>query len=238
MFTAANLDKYRGVVFLSAQGITLTRDQETALQNYMKAGGGFLGISDAARAQEESDWFTGLIGARPVGSRPTPEVVAAVTASGENPPNETKEKLTDGDDQHQVADALQPTGWVAYKLAAPVAVSSYSLTSANDFAGRDPKNWTLQGSNDGTTWTDLDTRTNQVFPERFQTRKFEFTNTTAYANYRLNITANAGEPLIQLADLELYKRRLGDPAAAGARSAGRGDRRRSTASTRPTRACR
>ncbi len=204
VFTAANLDKYRGVVYLSAQGITLSRDQETALQNYMKAGGGFLGISDAARAQEESDWFSGLIGARPVGSRPTPEVVAAVTASGENPPSETKEKLTDGDDQTKWL-TRSTTGWVAYKMAAPVAVSSYSMTSANDSPGRDPKNWALQGSNDGTTWTDLDTQTNQVFADRFQVRKFEFTNTTAYANYRLNITANSGEPLIQLADLELYK---------------------------------
>jgi len=204
VFTAANLDKYRGVVYLSAQGVTLSRDQETALQNYMKAGGGFLGISDAARAQEESDWFTGLIGARPIGSRPTPEVVASVTASGENPPSETKEKLTDGDDQTKWL-ARTPTGWVAYKLAAPVAVSSYAMTSANDSPGRDPRDWTLQGSNDGTTWTDLNTQTNQVFTDRFQTRKFEFTNTTPYSNYRLNITANSGEPLIQLADLEIYK---------------------------------
>ena len=204
VFTAANLDKYRGVVYLSATGITLNRDQETALQNYMKAGNGFLGISDAARAQEESDWFTGLIGARPVGSRPTPEVIASVTASAENPPNETKEKLTDGNENTKWL-AFNPTGWVAYKLAAPVAVSSYAMTSANDSAGRDPKNWTFQGSNDGTTWTDLNTQTNQVFADRFQTRKFEFTNTTPYTNYRLNITANSGEPLIQLADWEIYK---------------------------------
>jgi glucose/arabinose dehydrogenase/type 1 glutamine amidotransferase len=204
VFTAANLDRYRGVVYLSAAGVTLNRDQETALQNYMKAGNGFLGISDAARAQEESDWFTGLIGARPVGSRPTPEVVASVTASAENAPNETKEKLTDGNENTKWL-TFNPTGWVAYKLAAPVAVSSYSLTSANDFPGRDPKNWTFQGSNDGTTWTDLNTQTNQVFGDRFQTRKFEFTNTTPYSNYRLNITANSGEPLIQLADFEIYK---------------------------------
>jgi glucose/arabinose dehydrogenase/PKD repeat protein/type 1 glutamine amidotransferase len=204
VFTAANLDKYRGVVYLSATGVTLNRDQETALQNYMKAGNGFLGISDAARAQEESDWFTGLIGARPVGSRPTPEVIASVTASAENAPNETKEKLTDGNENTKWL-AFNPTGWVAYKLAAPVAVSSYAMTSANDSPGRDPKNWTFQGSNDGTTWTDLNTQTNQVFTDRFQTRKFEFTNTTPYSNYRLNITANSGEPLIQLADWEIYK---------------------------------
>ena len=204
VFSAASLDKYRGIVFLSAKGVTLTRDQETALQNYIKAGNGFLGISDAARAQADSKWFTGLIGTRPVGARQDPEDVASVTASGDNPPNETKENLTDNEPRTKWL-TFENTGWVAYKMAAPVAVSSYSMVSANDFPGRNPKDWTLEGSNDGTTWTVLDTQTNQSWDEPFQTRKFEFTNTTPYANYRLNITKNAGEPLIQLADLNLFK---------------------------------
>ena len=42
-----------------------------------------------------STWFTGLIGTRPVGAIPAALPVAAVTASAENPPNETKDKLTD-----------------------------------------------------------------------------------------------------------------------------------------------
>ena len=59
VFNAVNLAKYRGVVLLSAQGVEFTREQETALQNYIKAGNGFLGVSDTARAQEGSEWFTG-----------------------------------------------------------------------------------------------------------------------------------------------------------------------------------
>ena len=180
VFNAAGLEKYRGIVFLSANKVTLTRDQETALQSYIQAGNGFLGVSDAARAQEESSWFTGLIGTRPIGSRPEPEPVAQVTVSAENPPNEIGTKLIDNNSQTKWL-TFNPTGWVGYKLTTPRAVSSYSLTSANDYPGRDPKNWTLQGSNDGSTWTDVDTRTNEVFPERFQTRKFTFTNTTVYA---------------------------------------------------------
>src|ERR1044071_389800 len=93
VFNSANLAKFRGVVYLSAQGIALNQTQEAALQSYMKGGGGFLGISDAARAQENSTWFTGLIGARPAGSR----LVSEVTASGENAPNAGKDKLIDGD---------------------------------------------------------------------------------------------------------------------------------------------
>jgi glucose/arabinose dehydrogenase/type 1 glutamine amidotransferase len=202
-FTPANLANFRAVVMLSSEGVSLNQSQEMALQNYIKAGNGYLGIADAAKFQPDSEWITGLIGTRPVGSAPPSLPVQTITASAENPPNETKDKLTDGNENTKWL-ARATTGWVAYQLPAPAAVTKYSLTSANDFDGRDPKNWALQGSQDGTTWTDLDVQTDQDFPERFQRREFEITNTTAYAHYRLNITANAGEPLIQLADFGLY----------------------------------
>jgi glucose/arabinose dehydrogenase len=203
VFTADGLARYRAVVFLSATGALLSRDQEAALQAYMKAGGGFFGVADAAKAQPDSTWFTGLIGTRPVGAIPNALPVAAVTASGENPPNETKEKLIDNNSGTKWLTFAR-TGWAAFRLTTPAAVNSYALTSANDFPGRDPRDWTLQGSQDGQNWTDLDQRTGQAFGERFQTRKFDFANTTTYAHYRLNITANAGDPIIQLADLRLF----------------------------------
>ncbi len=202
-FTAANLASFRGVVFLSAEGVTLSSDQESALQNYIKAGNGYLGVADAAKFQPSSEWFTGLIGTRPVGAVPPAVPVAAFSASAENPPNETKEKLADGDD-HTKWLTFNPTGWVAYALDEPAQVTKYALTSANDFDGRDPKAWTLQGSQDGETWIDLDTRTNQDFPDRFQRREFTVDNSTAYSHYRLNITQNDGEPLTQLAEWSLY----------------------------------
>ncbi|MEU5783475.1 ThuA domain-containing protein [Micromonospora lupini] len=203
VFTQTGLSAYRSVVFLSATGAALNRDQESALQGYLKAGGGFVGIADAARAQVDSTWFTGLIGARPAGAIPVAEPVAAVTASGENPPTESKEKLTDGDANTKWL-VRTPTAWVAYQLAAPKRITGYALTSANDFVGRDPKDWTLQGSNDGQSWSDLDRRTNQTFAERFQTRRFDIATPQEFTRYRLNITANSGEPLIQLADLRLF----------------------------------
>lgn len=202
-FTPENLARFRGVVMLSAEGLTLTRAQETALQNYIKAGNGFLGVADAAKFQPDSEWVTGLIGTRPVGAMPPPLPVAAVTASGENPPNETAVKLSDNNESTKWL-AFARTAWIAYRLNAAAVVTKYSLTSANDFDGRDPVSWTLQGSQDGTTWTDIDTRTNEDFPERFQRREFEITNTTAYAHYRLNITANGGESATQLADWGLF----------------------------------
>ncbi|MEV1286098.1 ThuA domain-containing protein [Micromonospora sp. NPDC049679] len=203
VFTFNNLARYRGVVLLSAKGVTLNNDQENAFQAYIKNGGGFVGVHDAARAQADSDWFTGLIGTRPTTGLPKSEKVIEVTASAENPPNETKEKLFDGNTNTKWL-TFQPTGWVTAKLDKPVAVTRYALTSANDFTGRDPKDWKLQGSQDGQSWTSLDTQTGQSFPQRFQTKPYQFDNTQAYQYYRLDITANGGEPLIQLAELGLF----------------------------------
>jgi F5/8 type C domain/Concanavalin A-like lectin/glucanases superfamily/Calcineurin-like phosphoesterase len=128
--------------------------------------------------------------------------ITAVTDSGENPPNEVAVNLKDGDPSTKWL-TFNPTGWVAYQMANPVTVVAYMLTSANDTPGRDPSAWTLQGSNDGSNWTDLDTRTGQSFSGRFVTNSYTFTNTTAYSYYRLNITANSGDPLLQLGEWDL-----------------------------------
>ncbi|WP_189227528.1 ThuA domain-containing protein [Saccharothrix coeruleofusca] len=210
VFTARGLAGYRGVVFLSADGGELSGDQESVLQNYIRGGGGFLGVADAAKAQPDSTWFTGLIGTRPFTGDTTPEAVSAVAASAENPPNETKEKLTDGDSRTKWL-ARTPTAWVSYRLGTAAAVNRYALTSANDSPGRNPRDWTLQGSSDGTTWTDLDRQSGQVFDEPFQTRTYPVATPRPFQHYRLNITANSGEPLTQLADLRLL---AGDPTPA------------------------
>jgi hypothetical protein len=96
--------------------------------------------------------------------------------------------------------------WIAYQFAggATHVVTSYAVASANDFAERDPSAWQLQGSNDGTTWTTLDTRTAQTFAGRFQMNVYPCANQTAYPRYRLQITASNGSPDIQLAEILLF----------------------------------
>jgi len=100
-----------------------------------------------------------------------------------------------------------PTGWVQFEFLnnQAFAINSYAITSANDAAGRDPKAWTLLGSNDGTNWTTVDTRSNESFVARFQRRLFKCTNTTAYRIYRLNVTQNNGDSTMQFAELELIE---------------------------------
>lgn len=83
---------------------------------------------------------------------------------------------------------------------------SYTLRSANDFPGRDPREWTLSASHDGRTWTRLDTRSGQRFTDRFQARDFTLTgpHATAYRHYRLDITHNAGADEVQLCGVRLF----------------------------------
>ena len=98
-------------------------------------------------------------------------------ASGENAHGgEVKENLVDGSPDSKWLD-FEPTGWVELELAEPVTVVRYALTSANDAPGRDPRDWTLQGSNDGQSWTTLDQQTGQSFSDRFQTKVYDFANT-------------------------------------------------------------
>jgi F5/8 type C domain len=59
---------------------------------------------------------------------------------------------------------------------------------------RCPNSWTMQGSNDGTTFTVVDTRTGQTSWGSGEIRAFNCaTATTAYRYFRLNITANNGD---------------------------------------------
>src|SRR5688572_10290792 len=64
----ANLADYRAVVFLNAAGDVLTAAEERQLADFVSAGGGFVGIHDAARLEPGSAYFDGLIGARPAES--------------------------------------------------------------------------------------------------------------------------------------------------------------------------
>src|SRR6266508_777864 len=134
--------------------------------------------------------------------------VVKVTANGENTgAGEIATNAADGDKFTKWL-VFQPTGWLVYETSVPVVIRKYALTSANDADGRDPKNWTILGSNDGSTWTTLDTRTGEDFENRFQTKEFSFANETAYKFFKLDITLNHGENIVQLADWYLSN---GDP---------------------------
>jgi predicted alpha-1,2-mannosidase len=147
------------------------------------------------------DKASGVMGPRPSGD--VTGRVAAVRTSGENPPNEVDENLLDGSPQSKWL-TFGSSAWIEVEFAEPVALIRYALTSANDFPDRDPRDWTLSGSDDGTTWTEVDRRTGEEFAQRFQAKQYEFANETAYRHYRIEITANQSGGIIQLAELAFF----------------------------------
>lgn len=129
--------------------------------------------------------------------------VETVAASAENLPNEGAANLADASSATKWLTFAR-TGWVTYEMTEPTAVTAYALTSANDFADRDPRAWALQGSTDGETWETIDERTGEAFEDRFEQRVFELDEpTAAYTWFRLDVTQNAGAGIVQLADWDL-----------------------------------
>ncbi|GAB3929087.1 fasciclin domain-containing protein [Mucilaginibacter myungsuensis] len=84
----------------------------------------------------------------------------------------------------------------------PRIVNSYTMTTANDsklYRERDPKAFRLEGTLDANpanaktaAWVVLDTRQDQEWTTNYQQKIFDFTNTRAYAGYRIIILQLGG----------------------------------------------
>ncbi|RZQ65986.1 GH92 family glycosyl hydrolase [Amycolatopsis suaedae] len=141
-----------------------------------------------------------------------------VTASGENTgAGEVAPNLADGKPESKWL-AHTPTGWVRYAFTEPVEVTRYGVTSANDHAERDPKDWTLSGSADGTTWTQLDRRTGETFDGRFQAKEFRLAAPATFKYFKLDITANNGGPALQASEFLLANEQPTPPPLPNMRS--------------------
>lgn len=62
-FTDKNLQLYKAVIFLNTTGNVLNSLQQKAFENYMKNGGGFMGIHSAADTEYDWPWYGKLVGA-------------------------------------------------------------------------------------------------------------------------------------------------------------------------------
>jgi hypothetical protein len=118
-------------------------------------------------------------------------------------PGEKFVKVHDGNVLTKFLSGFNPNGGrvrMQWNAPEPIVSNVYTMTSANDAQARDPRSWRLEGSMDGETWTTLDTRQDQVFDSRFETRIFDFNNNIAWKHYRMWILTNRGDGLFQLAE--------------------------------------
>lgn len=62
-FNDANLARYRVVVFANTTGDVLDPTQQQAMETFIRAGGGFMGVHSAADTEYEWPWYGQLVGA-------------------------------------------------------------------------------------------------------------------------------------------------------------------------------
>lgn len=113
------------------------------------------------------------------------------------------------------------TGNIASKLplvieyAAPAALyaDSYKIqagNTSNTSPWRAPNTWKVFGSNDGTAWTEIDSRSSVTW-KTYEIKTFPLNTPGAYSHYRFRFTANNGDKNA----LEFFKMELGCTATYG-----------------------
>jgi hypothetical protein len=80
------------------------------------------------------------------------------------------------------------TGWLGYQFTSGKVIKRYGFFSHTTNT-QSPRTWTFEGSNDGSTWTTLDTQTNFVTSVSIFYSFDISANTTSYTYYRINVTA-------------------------------------------------
>jgi hypothetical protein len=84
-------------------------------------------------------------------------------------------------------------------------LDSYIIWSGSDGTPNGPTAWTMEGSNNGSTWTVLDTRTGiTAFAYPGNSLTFAVSGAAAYRYFRLNITASNGGANGEVDEVYLY----------------------------------
>ena len=132
----------------------------------------------------------------------------------------TASNEVDGLPASNAIDGLTSTNWKAAPsptVAAPhwlqlqypspkifdrVIITSCAYNNGEGYSSSDPRDWTIEGSNDASSWTILDTQNfstaNPAYcwalkddeTQHEVSKQFNFTNTTAYTYYRIKMTDN------------------------------------------------
>lgn len=78
MFTPQNLQQYKAIIFLSPTGEFFNEDQKRAFQQYIRNGGGFIGIHAATDCLFKWEWYGNMIGAYFTNHPPVQEAVLTI----------------------------------------------------------------------------------------------------------------------------------------------------------------
>jgi cytochrome c len=97
LFTDAQLRKYNAIVFLSTTGNILDEQQQAAMERFIRAGGGFVGIHSATDTERDGSWaWYG-------------QLVGAVFKNHPNAPNVIEATINVADAKHPATENMPTT---------------------------------------------------------------------------------------------------------------------------------
>lgn len=80
------------------------------------------------------------------------------------------------------------SAWLQIKYPYKCICSGYTIQADNAGSPEYPTAWEVQGSNDETTWTTIDTKTGQIFTTN-ESKTFSISSTAQYQYFRIQFTA-------------------------------------------------
>jgi len=139
-------------------------------------------------------------------------ITRAIPTTANSPGNEGPLNAFDNNPNTKYLNFDKKNAGVTVQLNTGRAVTGFTITTANDFSGRDPTSYKLYGSNDGSTWTLIKQDALSLSETRFWTSPtISVANTTAYAYYfMLFPTTKAGDGCglncdsMQIAEITYY----------------------------------
>jgi hypothetical protein len=142
-------------------------------------------------------------------SAPSPYVIfASSTSGGSNEPWRAFDRnITPATNVGWFAASGQLTGSIGvdFGSGSSIIIDSYDLVGYNQQI-YNPRNWSLQGSNNSTSWTDLHIVSGATAIGASATYSVgSIGNTTGYRYYRINITLNGGTAPVVLTEVLLYE---------------------------------
>ncbi|RUY98363.1 hypothetical protein EN974_15440 [Mesorhizobium sp. M7A.F.Ca.CA.001.12.2.1] len=179
----------------------LTRSAHTAwaLTDFEFLDGPYDPVNDTATTLTPSD--TGHLTPR-MTSNTTPSGTAS-TGSG----SASAWQMFDRDKTQDIEIASGGDGYIRFRNAggAQRVVDAYWITTSRLATGDYDffTAWELQGSNDGTNWVTLDTRTGELGWGNGETRFYDFTNKSAFEYHQLVFSGGGGDDAVVTVSAEL-----------------------------------
>jgi hypothetical protein len=152
----------------------------------------------------------------------SPVAIMFPTSEADSPPAEGPEKALDGAPYTKYLNfGREQAGFIVTPGVGATIVDSFVITTANDFAGRDPHSWELYGTNVPITsenfgqgisepWEFIDAGTLELPDARFEAGPLvKVDNTMSFLSYRLVFPA-VKDPLapgvnsVQIGDIQFY----------------------------------